>query len=83
MTFEGVTVNPLLGVLVVPAVAAALSAVLPDYRATARLNVLATAATLICALELMREKEASRCVSTLLRHPEALFTDFYSLTLSS
>jgi hydrogenase-4 component F len=53
MTFDGVTFNPFAGVLVVPAVAAALFAVLPDYRTTARLNVLATTLTLICALALL------------------------------
>ena len=56
MTFDGVTVNPLLGVLVVPAVAAALAAALPDYRITARLNVLATMLTLICAVALLFAK---------------------------
>jgi hydrogenase-4 component F len=47
MTFNGLT-----GVLLVPAFAAALLALLPDYRLTARLNVLATALTLACALSL-------------------------------
>ena len=47
MTFDAVT-----GVLVIPAVAAALLAVLPGYRITARLNVAATTLTLICALSL-------------------------------
>ena len=47
MTFNGLT-----GVLLVPACAAALLALLPDYRLTARLNVLATALTLACALSL-------------------------------
>ncbi len=56
MTFDGVMVNPLLGVLVVPAVAAALAAMLPDYRITARLNVLATSLTLICAVALLFAK---------------------------
>ena len=46
------TFNALTGVLLVPAFAAALLAVLPDYRMTARLNVLATTLTLICALSL-------------------------------
>ena len=46
------TFNALAGVLVVPAVAATLLAVLPGYRATARLNVAATTLTLICALSL-------------------------------
>ncbi|MGA2814851.1 MAG: hydrogenase 4 subunit F [Xanthobacteraceae bacterium] len=52
MTFNEVGPDAVAGVLVVPAVAAALLAVLPDYRATARLNVLATTLTLICALSL-------------------------------
>jgi hydrogenase-4 component F len=47
MTFNGLT-----GVLLVPAFAAALLALLPDYRLTARLNVLATALTLACSLSL-------------------------------
>ena len=47
MTFNGLT-----GVLLVPAFAAALLALLPDYRLTARLNVVATALTLACALSL-------------------------------
>ena len=56
MTFDGVMVNPLLGVLVVPAVAAVLAAVLPDYRITARLNVVATTLTLSCAVALLFAK---------------------------
>ncbi len=47
MSFDGLT-----GILVVPAIAAALLAVLPGYRLTARLNVLATTLTLLCALSL-------------------------------
>lgn len=46
------TFNALSGVLFVPALAAALLAVLPDYRLTARLNVAATILTLVCALSL-------------------------------
>jgi hydrogenase-4 component F len=46
------TFNAMNGVLFVPALAAALLAVLPDYRLTARLNVAATILTLICALSL-------------------------------
>ncbi len=52
MMIDGWAVNALPGVLVVPAVAAALLAILPNYRATARLNVMATTLTLICALSL-------------------------------
>jgi hydrogenase-4 component F len=47
MAFNGLT-----GVLLVPAFAAAVLALLADYRLTARLNVLATAATLACAVSL-------------------------------
>ncbi|MGD0315924.1 MAG: hydrogenase 4 subunit F [Xanthobacteraceae bacterium] len=47
MTFDALT-----GVLLIPAVAAALLAALPGYRVTARLNVAATTLTLICALSL-------------------------------
>jgi hydrogenase-4 component F len=46
------TVDALTGVLLIPAFAAALLAVLPGYRLTARLNVLATALTFLCALSL-------------------------------
>ena len=46
------TVNGLTGVLLIPAFAAGLLAVLPGYRATARINVLATTLTLLCALSL-------------------------------
>ncbi|HZC54502.1 MAG TPA: hydrogenase 4 subunit F [Xanthobacteraceae bacterium] len=46
------TFDPLAGILVVPALAAMLLAVMPGYRITARLNVLATTLTLICALSL-------------------------------
>ncbi len=46
------TFDALAGVLVVPAVAAALLAVLPGYRVSARFNVAATTLTLICALSL-------------------------------
>jgi hydrogenase-4 component F len=52
MTFDVMGFDPLAGVLVVPAVAAALLAMLPGYRVTARLNVLATTLTLLCALSL-------------------------------
>jgi hydrogenase-4 component F len=46
------TFDALSGVLLVPALAAALLAALPDYRLTARLNVAATMLTLVCALSL-------------------------------
>ncbi len=48
-----VTFDAMTGLLLVPAIAAVLLALLPDYRLTARLNVLATAITLICALSLL------------------------------
>ena len=47
MAFDGLT-----GVVLVPAFAAAVLALLPDYRLTARLNVFATAATLASAVSL-------------------------------
>ncbi len=56
MTLDGLAVNALPGVLLIPAVAAAVFAVLPNYWVTARLNVLATALTLICALSLLLAK---------------------------
>ncbi len=46
------TLDALNGVLLVPAIAAALLAALPDYRLTARLNVAATMLTFVCALSL-------------------------------
>ncbi len=53
------TVDALTGVLAIPAVAAALLAVLPGYRITARINVAATGLTLLCALSLFfRRPEA-------------------------
>jgi hydrogenase-4 component F len=52
MTLDELAVNALPGVLAIPGVAAVLLAVLPNYRVTARLNVLATTLTLICALSL-------------------------------
>jgi hydrogenase-4 component F len=52
MNLASLPFDPLAGVLVVPAVAAAVLAVMPGYRATARLNVAATTLTLICALSL-------------------------------
>ncbi|HTV30662.1 MAG TPA: hydrogenase 4 subunit F [Xanthobacteraceae bacterium] len=47
MTFGGLT-----GVLLIPALAAGLLAALPGYRLTARINVLATTLTFLCALSL-------------------------------
>ncbi len=45
-------IDALTGVLVIPAVAAGLIAALPDYRLTARLNVLATLLTFLTAVSL-------------------------------
>jgi len=45
--------EPITAVLVIPAIAAALLAVLPGYRLTARLNVLATLLTFLAALALI------------------------------
>jgi hydrogenase-4 component F len=50
--------NALTGVLLIPAFAAALLAALPGYRATARINVLATTLTLLCALSLFFTRPA-------------------------
>ncbi len=58
MTLDGMAMNALLGVLFIPAVAAVLLAALPNYRATARLNVAATTLTLVCALSLFFAKPA-------------------------
>ncbi len=46
------TIDALIGVLVIPALAAALLAALPGYRLTARLNVLAALATFLTACSL-------------------------------
>ena len=51
--------DPAAAVLLIPAVSAALFAVLPGYRVTARLNVVATALSLISALSLLFHKPAS------------------------
>jgi hydrogenase-4 component F len=52
------TFNALTGVLLIPAFAAALLAILPGYRASARINVLATTLTLLCALSLFFTRPA-------------------------
>jgi len=48
--------SPLAGVLIIPAAAAALLALLPGYWITARLNVLAALATLVCAVFLLFDR---------------------------
>jgi len=50
--------NAVTGVLLIPALAAALLAALPGYRLTARINVLTTALTLLCALSLFFDRPA-------------------------
>jgi hydrogenase-4 component F len=51
--------DAVIAVLVIPVVAAALLAVLPGYRITARLNVLATLLTFLAALSLFIERPSS------------------------
>jgi len=53
------TVDALTGVLAIPAIAAALLAVLPGYRLTARINIAASGLTLICALSLFVRRPAT------------------------
>jgi len=48
----GLPIDPVVAVLVIPVAAAALLALLPNYRVTARLNVLATFLTFLAALSL-------------------------------
>jgi hydrogenase-4 component F len=50
--FAGTHLSALAGVLVIPAIAAALFAAWPNYRTTARLNIVATSLSLLCALSL-------------------------------
>jgi hydrogenase-4 component F len=52
------TVDALAGVLLIPLLAAGLLAALPGYRATARINVVAAALTLLCALSLFFRRPA-------------------------
>ena len=52
------TFDPIAGVLLIPAIAAALFALLPDYRLTARLNVVAAGLSLLCAVSLFFVKVA-------------------------
>jgi hydrogenase-4 component F len=66
------TIDALTGVLVIPAIAAALLAVLPGYRITARINVVATGLTLLCALSLFSGRNpASICWSTISTPPSS------------
>jgi hydrogenase-4 component F len=52
----GASVNAMSGLLLIPACASILLALLPGYRLTARLNVLASMLTLLCALSLFFHK---------------------------
>ena len=52
MIFADTNFSALTGVLVIPAIAAALFAAWPNYRTTARLNIVATSLSLLCALSL-------------------------------
>ena len=52
MIFADTHLSALAGVLVIPAIAAALFAAWPNYRTTARLNIVATSLSLLCALSL-------------------------------
>ena len=49
-------------ILIVPAVAAALLAFLPDDRTTARLNILGTLLTLLCAIALFFVRPGAKSV---------------------
>src|SRR5579863_7893792 len=53
------TFNAVVGVLLIPLAAAATLAMLPGYRVTARLNVVATTLTFICALSLFFHRPPS------------------------
>jgi hydrogenase-4 component F len=52
-------VDPIIAVLVIPLAAAALLALMPAYRITARINVLATWLTLLTALSLLFDRPAA------------------------
>jgi hydrogenase-4 component F len=58
MTLAALAADAHFGVLVIPAIAATLLAALPNYRATARLNVVATTMTFLCTLSLFIAKPA-------------------------
>ena len=51
-------VDPVVGLLAIPAISAALLAILPGYRLTARLNVVAALLTFLVALSLFFERPA-------------------------
>jgi len=78
------SVDGLAGVLLVPAVAAVLLAALPDYRVTARLNVLAAALTMLCALSLFfdRPPPGSYLLVDDLNSTFVVLTSFIGLTTS-
>jgi hydrogenase-4 component F len=78
------TIDALTGVLLIPAIAAALLAALPGYRATARLNVAATTLTFLCALSLFfwRPKSGSYLLVDDLNATFIVLTTFVGLTTS-
>ena len=78
------TIDALTGVLLIPAIAAALLAALPGYRATARLNVAATMLTFLCALSLFfwRPKSGSYLLVDDLNATFIVLTTFVGLTTS-
>jgi hydrogenase-4 component F len=78
------TFDALIGVLVIPALAAALLAVMPGYRATARVNVVATALTFVCALSLFfrRPETGPYLLADDLNTTFIVLTTFVGLTTS-
>ena len=76
------TFNALPGVLLIPALAAALLAALPGYRLTARLNVAATVLTFLCALSVffVRPRPGSYLLVDDLNGTFIVLTTFVSFT---
>ncbi len=79
------TLDALTGVLLIPAIAAALLAVLPGYRLTARLNVLATLATFLTAVSLffVEPKSGSYLLVDDLNKVFIVLTTFVGFTTSA
>ncbi len=79
------TIDALTGVLLIPAAAAALLAVLPGYRLTARLNVLATLATFLTAVSLffVEPKSGSYLLVDDLNKVFIVLTTFVGFTTSA
>ena len=55
----GMEFTPMTALLLIPALAAAILALLPGYRLTSRLNVLATLLTFVASLSLFVHRPAS------------------------